>query len=649
MSAGKTGFRKDIEGLRAIAVLLVIAYHARVLACEGGYIGVDVFFVLSGYLITGLLVKEVSRNGKIALLQFYARRIRRLLPASIVVLFGVALVAYVALPPVEQSLVSITVRATFAYLSNVYFALSSGDYFASDLAENPLLHTWSLAVEEQFYFVWPLLILLVFKLRPSRKILSVVMAAIGVVSFVASVWLTHRNQPWAFFLMPPRAWEFAVGGLASQIPIDRLRTHPLWLQISGWAGLATIVASGFWMSPIGFPGSKVILPVLGTAAVLIAGMKDHAAQVSNVLSTPLLQYIGQRSYALYLWHWPLLVFGAALVQPFSLPVRLGCALASFVLAEITYRTVENPVRFHPYLKDHAKACVAASLLIMLLGIGGASAWKRWVARTQDYATFSKVMLDLPEDSSMGCEIGFGESIPRECDFGSKTPSKTIVLFGDSHIEQWLPAFHQVADQKNWKIALFVKSACPALAISVFASQASGEDHWCNTWRDLAIQRIRKLNPDAVILSSATGYLDVAHPQVYQTPAAWQAGAHKTSAAFQGSNLPLVFLRDTPWARYNVTECLARAAWNQLHSCPALSRAEALNEDIYRAQVNGLKEVSPAVSIDLSDRICGPSRCDLTQGDIIIYRDSGHLTATFLRSLSTGLYNELVRVVPALAS
>ncbi|HVJ06777.1 MAG TPA: acyltransferase family protein [Acidisarcina sp.] len=649
MENKKSAFRPDIEGLRAVAVLLVIAYHAKVLACKGGFIGVDVFFVLSGYLITGLLIDEVVRSRTIHLVQFYARRIRRLLPASVVMLAATMLAVCFILPPFEQWILSRSALATFAYLSNVYFVHLSNDYFAGDTAGNPLLHTWSLAVEEQFYFAWPILILLAFRLRPSRKVACVVMAVIGVLSFAASVWLSQTNRPLAFFLMPLRAWEFAIGGLASQIPMERIRSRPQLMRVLGWGGLAMVLFSGFVLSPVGFPGTKVLLPVLGSTAILIAGLGGGRASVSSVLGTSPLQYLGQRSYVLYLWHWPLLALVAVLAQPFSLRLRLLCVLVSLILAELTHRLIENPIRFNTYLQRHAQLCIGAAVMIMLIGVGTTSVWRSWAKQSPSYAKYEKVISDIPEDAMTGCLIGYGESAPHECDFGSSHPSKTVVLFGDSHIEQWMPAFQEIANQKKWRVILMVKSSCPALAISVSIQQASVEDRTCRTWRELAIARIQKLHPTAVILSNASNYKEVGRPDVAQSPKEWSAGARQTFTSLRAVEFPLVFLRDTPLPGYDVAQCLLRADWNSVQQCPALLRSTALQDDVYRAQVSGAQGIPNVAFVDLSNQICGDVYCDIMQGQSILYRDSNHMTASFLRGLSTDLYKELVRAAPVLAS
>jgi hypothetical protein len=288
------------------------------------------------------------------------------------------------------------------------------------------------------------------------------------------------------------------------------------------------------------------------------------------------------------------------------------------------------------------------VIIMVAGVGMVSAWRYWAMHTKNYTIYGRAMLDLSESPQMECLARFGESIPRECDFGDLGSSKTVVLFGDSHMEQWLLAFQDIAKRNDWKIVLFGKSNCPALAISIAGRQTEGEDHRCSTWRGLVFDRIRELHPTAVVLSNAIEYKKIEIPQQSQSPAEWRAGAQKTFGVLRGTNIPLVFLRDTPSPHYDVTLCLARADWNGFRKCPEITRAKAVNDEIYGAQISGSESVAHVSFVDLSDHICGRLYCDPKEGNRIIYRDGDHLTATFLQSLSSVLYDELVRVVPALA-
>lgn len=645
----KVNFRADIEGLRAIAVLFVMAFHARMLGCTGGFIGVDLFFVLSGYLITEILLREAEQTGSVALGAFYARRIRRLLPACTAMVLATGIASFFILPPLEQAAVSRSVLATSAYLSNVYFYYLRSDYFASDLSNNPLLHTWSLGVEEQFYFIWPLLIFGLSRFKGRRRAACVLLGIIGLLSFATSVWLMQRNQPAAFFLMPPRAWEFAIGGLASQIPTKWLQDRLPLVRLLGWSGLIAISVSAFATSPISFPGWKALLPVCGAAAVLIGGAVQDARGVGRILSLGLLSYLGQRSYALYLWHWPMLVLLSIFNDPLPLTLRILCLLGSLLIADFSYRFVENPIRFSAYLQPRTMLCAGIALVVMVLGFSSSLAWRHWAVNTESYRRFSGSIADLPADVAQGCLNDTGNAVPHPCFFGSTAPSKTVALMGDSHMEQWLPAFQQIAASRGWRIILYVKSACPALDISVAPLHGGSEDRSCVLWRQQTIREMEAQRPDAVILSNASWYTEIDQPTIKQSPAEWSTGASKTFSELHHDGLQVIFLRDTPFAGYEVGQCLSRAAWNKRVSCPVLERGTALDNAMYRAQQDGAKGIPQVRFVDMSDWICGTQECPLTRDGTIVYRDKTHMTATFARGLSTDLYQQLVSALPELGS
>jgi peptidoglycan/LPS O-acetylase OafA/YrhL len=442
-------FRADVEGMRAVAVLLVMAFHARLLGCTSGFIGVDVFFVLSGYLITKLLLAEEHIHGRISLVRFYARRIRRLLPASLLMMAATVAAGMIILPTFEQASLSRTLLAASTYASNLYFIFIATDYFSADLSSNPLLHTWSLAVEEQFYFLWPLLIVLILRVR--RGALTSALIALAVVSFAASLYLTSHSQPYAFYLMPARAWEFAIGGVATQVP--PLRRFPKTNAVIAWLSLATIILAGWLISPTRFPGAKIVPVVLATAALLIAGGKLNTA--SRLLSHRILRTIGQRSYALYLWHWPILILASILAPaPLSPALRVLCLVSAALLSEVTRRLVENPIRSSRWLQVRPLLTIGSAAVFLAMGVTGSIVWRHWAVRTPSYQYFGSAMADLPNDP--GCINQGPDATLHPCTFGADDSTKTIALMGDSHIEQWLPAFEEIAKEHRWKIVMWTK-------------------------------------------------------------------------------------------------------------------------------------------------------------------------------------------------
>jgi peptidoglycan/LPS O-acetylase OafA/YrhL len=350
------GFRRDIEGVRAIAVLLVLLFHAAIGPFSGGFIGVDVFFVVSGFLITSLLLGEVARTGTVSLPGFWARRARRLLPASCIVIVTTLIAAQWLYDPLLLGNLAREVLATCAFVINYLFAFreghGDGGYFDADIAKSPLLHFWSLAVEEQFYLLWPLLIYgLARTAHRLRQELMMVIVALFVLSAVACVWLTQSHPPWAFYSLGTRAWELLTGallavGLGSLQRIRRSLVVPM-----GVVGLAMIfVAAARYDGGTTFPGIAAGVPVLGTALVIAAGSARTGTGLQRtVLGCQPMVWIGQRSYAIYLWHWPALVLIGTRWGPLSAAQRVCVLIGSVIVAAVSFRIVEDPVRHSRWL------------------------------------------------------------------------------------------------------------------------------------------------------------------------------------------------------------------------------------------------------------------------------------------------------------
>ncbi len=339
--------RDDIEGLRALAVVLVVLFHADLLGVTGGFVGVDVFFVISGFLITGLLIRERRSTGSISLRNFYARRARRLLPASALVLVVTLAAAALVAPPLLVPQIAHDVTAAALYVSNVSFAAQATDYFAAGSAPSPVLHFWSLGVEEQFYLLWPAIILLITRgaRNPVRRI-GFAVALIAVVSLVFASWLAGVSLPWAFFLLPSRAWELALGGMLA-VAEPELRRIPGHVAAgAAWLGLGLVAAAGFLLTGASaFPGVAALLPTTGAVLLIAGGMASAPWGPARLLGARLPRFVGGISYSVYLWHWPLLVLPAlAIGAPLPLFARVLLALAAFPLAAGTARLVEDPLR-----------------------------------------------------------------------------------------------------------------------------------------------------------------------------------------------------------------------------------------------------------------------------------------------------------------
>lgn len=370
--------RGEIDGLRAIAVIFVLLYHAR-FGFSGGYVGVDVFFVISGFLVTSMLLREIELHNYISLSQFWGRRIRRLiLPVSLVTVVTVV-VGYLTLEPFRLRALAYDALAAAMMNSNTRYALTTSDYLSGLTLPSPLLHLWSLGVEEQFYLVLPLLVVVSLRFFHQRLALTSLLIICTIASLLASIYFTVSSPAAAYYYTPTRAWELLAGSLLALVA-HRVSALPTLLRsVLGWSGLIVIIFAAIRFNGYtSFPGYAALLPVLGTVGVLVAAELGSG----RVLALPLLQWLGVRSYSLYLWHWPVLVLSEAQIGPMNTTQRTTALLFSILLADLTYRFVEQPFRYHPLLERDwlasfraggALTAIVASSALILLFISPANA------------------------------------------------------------------------------------------------------------------------------------------------------------------------------------------------------------------------------------------------------------------------------------
>lgn len=642
--AFQTEFRADIQGVRAVAVGAVLAFHFGVKTLAGGFTGVDVFFVLSGYLISSLIGRELEQTSRFDFARFYGRRIRRLLPASMVVLLTITIMAAFVLPPLEQYNLNGSIIATTTYVSNLYFAHLARDYFAPQSASNPLLHTWSLALEEQFYLVWPLFLVWLFKRLRSRTAIASPIMAVTLTSLFLSVFFTYWNQPWAFYVMPLRAWEFGAGALISFGLADnilRSRATAGWL---GWIGLAGITVSvACFDHRTSFPGTAALLPVLGTALVLLAGRVPNPYGVAAILSREPFQFVGKISYSLYLWHWPIIVFAAILFPQLDARIRLLALALTLVLSVITYVLVEERVRSNSYLSARPAFSIGAAVVLTFAFAAGCLLWKSSIVRDDQYRRFSAIVGDLPELFQDGCDVPYTRHMVKTCAFGNPAAAYTVVLFGDSHAAQWSPALNEIAKEQRWKVITVIKSSCPSANTPVFRRTAEWQ-HECDEWREQALDVIARLKPDAVLLGNYGGYGapdDPAKPISYSS---WFAGYRSTLSRLNQNGIPLFLIDDTPTIGFDSPSCLAKVAWEGNGTCQEPLRTTSINMLATRAEHDAGREFLNSHIVGLNDQICNSVYCPLTIGGTAVYRDVNHLTATFVRSLAPRLAAQIVPLI-----
>jgi peptidoglycan/LPS O-acetylase OafA/YrhL len=648
-------FRVDIEGLRGVAVCLVVLYHAGVTWLSGGYVGVDVFFVISGFLITGLLVQELRERGTVSLRNFYARRVRRLLPAGMFVLIVTLIVAKIVAPPLYMTDLSGDAKATALYASNIRFAITSTEYLRQGDAPSALLHYWSLAVEEQFYLVWPLLLLLAYRLFKSIRAVAGAIGILAIVSLILCVRVTLTSQPWAFFSLPTRAWELGAGaGVALGAAWLARLPRPVLLAL-GWAGLLAIGAAAVLLDDgTAFPGWAATLPVLGSAGLIAAGISPKGQGApQKVLAFPPLVAFGRISYSLYLWHWPVLILPAiAAAAPLSAPARAGLVVLSVILATLSFRFVEKPFRTRPSLVKSPKRSFAMAGSLTTIALVGAflvsiqpslSAGKPAPAPTKGARTIASAPVakyvpsdlqpsladakkDLPLVYEDGCHLRFKDTVSPNCVYGPADAAHSIVLYGDSHAAQWFPAMEKIALDRGWKLISLTKSACPAVDVPI---TLQGADYAaCYPWRDSSIARINQEDPDLIVISDSRSY-GVSTEE-------WAAGIKRTIGRLP-AGAQVVLLSDSPNAATDPPTCLS-AHLHDPAAC-ATPRKRAVSKKNIKAEKDAA-ESAGADFIDTTDWVCPHDPCQVVIWNYLVMRDIYHITATYAEYLTPELEKAL---------
>ncbi|MBB5203994.1 peptidoglycan/LPS O-acetylase OafA/YrhL [Inhella inkyongensis] len=624
-------FRPEVQGLRALAVLLVVLYHAGFPGLRAGFVGVDVFFVISGYLITALLQAEYAQTGRIVLSAFFARRIKRLLPAALAVLVVVGSVGVWLYPPGEQAEYLSTLRAAGLYVSNAWLAARSLNYFAPASAENPLLHTWSLAVEEQFYLVWPLLTLWALGWRkpaaPWRRPLMLLI--LGAVSLAACWYFTVKVQPWAFFLTPMRAWEFAIGAW-----LVGKRAEGWQATVGAVAGLGLVLGSAALMpSAAVYPGLWAVGPALGAALLLwsLAG-EQSANWLRRPLSAQPLVILGDLSYSLYLWHWPVLV-ALAVLWPNPDGVQRGLALLlALACAAVSLYGIENPIRRRAMASRWVLALGAVATLLML----ALSNWAMHRAAQHGddgLAHIEAAASDRPRLYALNCHQFFFDERPAPCYFGAAASAPVVALVGDSHAAQWFPALEGLALREGWKLVTMTKASCPIWDLPLHSPPLRRRYWECERWRDGVLVELQRLQPQLILMASANHY-GLAEAEQVQGLVRYAQRAQQAAGEAK-----LAVLRDTPRPGFNPVRCLARAHWRGHQaesSCPISDSDEKVWRERLAEQERRALSTIGLRYVDLSASLCPQRRCELQRNGAWMYSDDQHLSASFASSLDRAL-------------
>lgn len=690
---GRRPLRRDIEGLRAVAVLMVLAFHLGLPGAEGGFAGVDVFFVISGFLITGLLVREVRSTGRVDLLTFYARRARRLLPAALLVIVLTFAAGWWLLPGSEQLRLSQDSLGATLYVVNWVLAARSVDYLAEDASPSPLQHYWSLSVEEQFYLVWPLLILLGLALAARRRagqrsVVATLLGTLAVSSFAWGLLATLERPAQAYFVTTTRLWELAAGALlVFALPSLSRLWRPL-RETLVLGGLGAIVATVVIFGPgTPWPGWAAAVPVLASVAVIAGGCASGDTVGGRILSISPLVWLGGLSYAVYLWHWPLVVLTEARLGPLDAATRLGLGVASILLAWATKHLVEDPIRFNRWLSARSVRSLATTgammALVSVVVLGTMStrpsveesiaselpsvsvaptgtdagsttgpatkapvtvssgpgtlvadvASSTWVLRddpSQAYTTHGPIAPlpdhapdDAPSYYDDGCQIGSGDPEPRH-----------DCVYGDEDSSREVVL---LGDSKagQWFSAVDAIAQQEGWRLQLYLKSAcpftvaGAEDADCDAFGQAVVDHLASQAEPPVLALVSTG--------AGRTPELL-AGATEALRALREHGTEVVLISDNPYPPGSRYPCAAEHL-DDLREC-AFEPGPGGGNDL----LGGLADRLDLDQVDLNEWICPEETvCPVAVGERLIWRQGSHITDTYARNLTPFLYRHLSRL------
>lgn len=646
-------FRPELEGVRAVAALLVAVYHIWIGSVSGG---VDVFFIVSGYLITTSLVARMERDGQIDFLENLLGLAKRLFPLAFTVLLVTALLSILLLPQASWKQTIAEYFASIFYFQNWQLANSAVDYLAQNNTASPLQHFWALSIQGQFYVTWPLIITAVYLLAkrifktPVRKTLLAGLLIIFAVSLSYSIYMTNANQPWAYFDTFARAWEFSLGGILALL-ISYLRFPEFISWTMGWLGLAIICLTGLLL-PVStvFPGYAALLPTTGVIFIIIAADNSGKFSVQQLLSSKLFLYLGSISYGFYLWHWPLLTFYYAYFQTESVSLLGGMAILSlaFLLSAATIRVVEAPVRglnVRQSKKKVGKVLVALMVPALVVGVSWnalVQAGMNEVYAVEDYPGAGVVSGNIipaedvePLPSPLTAEVdlpvfygdkecsSYGKSSDvKTCSYGeTENPSSVIALVGGSHSGHWFPALEVIAQELEFQLDVYIKDACRFTTDDLGGALTEA----CMEWNEKVTDSLLENPPDLIFTTANV-----------QEEGFVPAGYIEKWESFEGVT-EIIAVRDNPKMPQDIPLCIEKTPGE----CSA-PRDEMLSENVPWEHTEGLPDnVSFA---DLSDFFCDDEVCHAVVGNVLVYRDRHHLTTLYSETLGPVLKPYLEEVL-----
>lgn len=657
--AAMPAYRADIDGLRALAVLSVMVFHANSAWLGGGFIGVDVFFVISGFLIGTILITEISRSGGVNYLEFWARRTRRLVPSAIVVTFATLVAAWVILPSADISRAAKDASFALLYATNWQNLAESVDYFGDRTSPSLFLHFWSLAVEEQFYIYLSLLFLL-SKVRSKspdqtlRKvaIFSVILAA---ASFVACVIQTQQSQPVGYFAIHTRIWQLSAGLGVVFLARAALTPSRSSAEIAAVVGLMFIsYAAIMFEGARGYPGIAALLPTSGAALLIWSGLTPSQPTVAaSVLSHPVLTWIGKRSYALYLWHWPVFQLWKIAAQQWDSSDMVMATALTFVLAGLSYTLIENPVRHSRYLRTRPMTSLSALVSVVVIGLFGAIFLQHQIEARKFFTLNNGTVINLSTERiydnkiyKLECHSSQKNDDLKTCSFGDLDAERIIVLYGDSHASHWFSSVEAFGEANGYLVYLVAKSACSPFELITFNENLGHRYVECESWRKKAMTWIKEIKPDVVIVGNSLRKVPynadtrqyIFGEEGYRILERAQEEMTQELASIAGH---VVLLNDAVLLPQHPLDCLMdhHSNWQKKCAWP-LKNAQAERKFPY--SLKGLN--SEWFLLDMDDVICPNQLCLPIQGSTLVMRDTGHVHDSFAKLVAPKFGEKLAKIL-----
>jgi peptidoglycan/LPS O-acetylase OafA/YrhL len=657
LKASEKRYRLEIEGIRAIAAILVAVYHIWLGTVSGG---VDVFFIVSGYLITTSLLSKVEKKGRINLFEYLLGLAKRLFPIAFTVLLSTTILSIVIMPQVKWLQVISEIFPSSFYFQNWQLANNAVDYLAQNNEASPFQHYWALSIQGQFYITWPIIILLSYFIakkvlkKPIRVTLLTLLSVIFISSISYSVYITATNQPWAYFDTFARVWEFSLGGILALL-IPYLKFNKSICIFIGWMGLAVICLTGILL-PVSnvFPGYAALLPTTGVILVIIASENSSRFGVEKLLGSKPFLFFGSISYGFYLWHWPLLIFYMVYLDTDSVSIQGGLAilLTTFILAFLSVKILETPVRKMNIKQSKVKLiAILATFILPVVFIQ--SSWESYVVHTQSSLNIELEMEDYPGARAIinnivpnpdkkplinvkshlpvfydfpDCYSNYNDPKVKLCSYGEiHNPDYTIALVGGSHSGHWFPALEEIANELKLKIDVYNKDACRFSDDNFDGTLVESCMEWNETLINLLVS-----NPPNLVFTTANVNKGDTIPIGYINQWKKLEGITKVFA-----------VRDNPRMLVDPPFCVEK---RELELCTVL-RKDALSEKTPWENTEGIP--GNVTFADLSEYFCDDLTCFPVIGNVLVYRDTHHISTLYSKSLAPVLQEYIVATLDSL--